>query len=1036
MRRAVRLSSVVVTTALVAVGLVGPASGTSSTSAAPSVTVSSGVPTVVAPRAMVTGWVPYWNTPAGLAIVSANSKIFSDVSPFWFDARGTAPTIHLLNEYSTSTATLSAVAAFHALGLKVIPTVTDGTGWMQMSNQLSTVSGRATIVNALVSLAKAYKFDGIDLDWEQFAFNDGSSTWPTTRVRWIAFVKSLAAALHANHKLLSITVPAGYPTGGDSTGYYVYAWSVIGPVIDRMRIMTYDYSPSVPGPIGPFPWVDLIAKYAVTQVAASKIQIGVASYGRDWVWSSAGSCPTLAPAGATTAQANDLLNVELPWARSRHEFDSRGAANYVQTLFKDAVATNPAITLVQAPVSTWDNTQKERTFAYQVKFAGRRQPASVAIGTVGGLVGTSTVQLATTVGVVPGAKATGTGIAAGATVTTLVGNTVTLSAKNTAAVTGSLTFTHPVTTHVTTAATGSDTVATITVASATGIVVGALATGTGIAAGATVKTIVGTTVTLSAANTAAVTGSVDFATTATVTAKSAAAGLLTGTKTIIVGSTTGITTGAAVSGTGIGKGATVVSRSGNTVTLSVASTSSGNASITFKPAPVATSCTISRVGWYSEAQAALARATLVNKYHLGGIAQWTIGGEDVTQWAGLNAYAKSIAAVPSVVTVTGPGLLNASQAGTLSGSVTFKGVALTSTVVNVQELAPGKTVWVAAGTTTTDATGHFTLPLSGQPDNFSWRVTAPGDGWARSSATATGATSVAVAAVIAATAPRVLLPATPSTLSATVRFKGALLAATPVKLQVQRIGSSTWTTLPSVTTNAVGVAAIPIPGQSADFNWQVSVGGDGFTRLPALAKGTIGIAMPATVRAAGAAILAYGALNPIHGTITFKGAAVVAKLTVQVHTVGATTWRTVGTTTTSATGTFVFSIPGQALSYVWQVVVPKDVYTRLATIYSATTRVRVGVTATPRAAIVKKGARPVITGAILPAIAGYQVVLRRWNGKSWALQTSTTAGAKGTYTLTGSPLMSGTFRYLVQAYPPTGAPNLIGSSPVVTVRVG
>jgi hypothetical protein len=72
-----------------------------------------------------------------------------------------------------------------------------------------------------------------------------------------------------------------------------------------------------------------------------------------------------------------------------------------------------------------------------------------------------------------------------------------------------------------TTATGSSGATTITVASATGILRNQLVIGTGIAAGATVVSIVGTTVTLSIANTGAVSGAVSFSGT-TVTMSAAA----------------------------------------------------------------------------------------------------------------------------------------------------------------------------------------------------------------------------------------------------------------------------------------------------------------------------------------------------------------------------------------------------------------------------------------------------------------------------------------------------------------------------------
>jgi hypothetical protein len=56
--------------------------------------------------------------------------------------------------------------------------------------------------------------------------------------------------------------------------------------------MTYDYSTSSPGPIGPLQWTTNTVNYAVSVVPASKIYIGIPGYGRDWVTKVVGTCPT------------------------------------------------------------------------------------------------------------------------------------------------------------------------------------------------------------------------------------------------------------------------------------------------------------------------------------------------------------------------------------------------------------------------------------------------------------------------------------------------------------------------------------------------------------------------------------------------------------------------------------------------------------------------------------------------------------------------------------------------------------------------
>jgi len=80
----------------------------------------------------------------------------------------------------------------------------------------------------------------------------------------------------------------------DTSGYWVYAFRQIGPHIDKLRIMAYDYSWSTAGSIGgPVSWVRGLLTYATDAVSREKVFLGTPTYGRDWVTSSAGvGCPS------------------------------------------------------------------------------------------------------------------------------------------------------------------------------------------------------------------------------------------------------------------------------------------------------------------------------------------------------------------------------------------------------------------------------------------------------------------------------------------------------------------------------------------------------------------------------------------------------------------------------------------------------------------------------------------------------------------------------------------------------------------------
>ena len=107
---------------------------------------------------MVTGWLPYWNMSAAMASVTSNAKIFTDVSPFWYSASGTAPSVHI-NSQTSGIDVPSVVNKLHSLGIQVIPTVTDGTHWMQMSTQMSGSSNRTALVSRLVNVVVANNYD-------------------------------------------------------------------------------------------------------------------------------------------------------------------------------------------------------------------------------------------------------------------------------------------------------------------------------------------------------------------------------------------------------------------------------------------------------------------------------------------------------------------------------------------------------------------------------------------------------------------------------------------------------------------------------------------------------------------------------------------------------------------------------------------------------------------------------------------------------------------------------------------------------------
>jgi len=452
---------------------------------------ASAAVTPAPPRRIVSGWLPYWTSAASTSSVVANADLFTDVSPFWYSATWTGATSSLIQQVSDSSKT-TYLPQLQAAGVKVIPSITDGMAARQLAATLASPTERDLFVGRITDLVTTNGYAGIDLDFENFAFSDGCSSWATTRPAWVTFIAQLSAALHAHGALLSVTTPAmydatyrtamtvpGFNPCSTTSGYWVYDWAGISTYIDRLRIMTYDYHVSTPGPISPFPWVERVVAFATTQVASGKVFAGVAQYGRDWVRRDA---------------ANNLLVTGV--------CPVDNVPDYTRKTFSAAAVPGVLAARGVTAAGHWDATYQEQSFRYNVTYRG----------------------------------------------TTALG--------------------------------------------------------------------------------------------------------------------------------------------------------------------AATSCVVAREVWYDEARAAVARAALVPKYHLGGIAEWTVGGEDPAQWSSLRTYASTIAPTPTVVTLTAsPVVTYGVRAGILAQALS-SGVAVDGVPAILYFRKTGVTPWTKVATGTTDSTGAVRFAMA------------------------------------------------------------------------------------------------------------------------------------------------------------------------------------------------------------------------------------------------------------------------------------------------------------------------------------
>jgi spore germination protein YaaH len=545
----------------------------------PAAVVPAAAATADPPRKIVTGWLPYWAPVTSADSVAANADLFTDASPFWYSAAwsGSASSLDL---QLTTTAHDIAFTKLRDAGVKVLPSITDGMPTGQMAAVVKSPTLRSAFVDAIMTTVMAEGYDGIDLDFEKFAFSDPLASWPTTRPGWVAFIAELSDALHAQGKLLAVTTPPIYTSNRTLTtgtkwndGYWVYDWAGIAEHVDRLRIMAYDYSVSG-GPIAPLPWVEKIVAYAVTQVPSGKIQIGVPAYGRN-----------------TTVKVNGVSKVEgtCPSNKPSNYLDTLSftASNHL-TAIPSAAYTSDTVNRSKA-VRTWSDTNAEVQFTYQVRYIGK-----------------------------------------------------TLAGKD-------------------------------------------------------------------------------------------------------------------------------------------------------------TSCLVYRTGWYDHGASALARARLVEKYHLLGIAQWALGGEDDAQWSKLRSFAATIAPSDTSVSVYVPSATTYGTSTTVTARATSEGVAVTGAKAVLYARPAGRTAWTAVATSTTGADGRVQLPHTVRTAT-EYKVNVAG-AWDRKTGTGTDTTGVrtAVALTVSDSTVKSGAPVT-----ASVKLKPWITGQT-VRRQVLRNG--VWVTVATATTDRYGRAA-------------------------------------------------------------------------------------------------------------------------------------------------------------------------------------------------------------------------------------
>lgn len=138
----------------------------------------------------------------------------------------------------------------------------------------STVRQKA--ITNMVNTVKKNGYTGINIDFESVMAKDRSAL--------TSFVKSVSEALHPAGYKVVVSVPAKTQDDPSDGWSGAYNYAALGQYVDFLQVMTYDeHGPwSEPGSVASKGWIEDSLKFSVSQVASSKILIGLSDYGYDW----------------------------------------------------------------------------------------------------------------------------------------------------------------------------------------------------------------------------------------------------------------------------------------------------------------------------------------------------------------------------------------------------------------------------------------------------------------------------------------------------------------------------------------------------------------------------------------------------------------------------------------------------------------------------------------------------------------------------------------------------------------------------------
>lgn len=232
----------------------------------------------------VISWIPYWDSENAFASYAEHIQKIDYISLFWYfvDSKGN------IRQYSQASNATPFITYAHNNNKKIFGLIANLSDNSEKetwdTNVVHTVIGtpqaREKHIAAIVQIANDNNYDGIDIDYESLPENQKED--------FSTFIHELAIALHANGKLLGVTIHPKTSENNpeENNGSHAQDLTSLANDADLLYFMTYLQHTvgSSPGPPGDITWIQSVMNYASDSLGLpkEKLFMGIGLMGVEW----------------------------------------------------------------------------------------------------------------------------------------------------------------------------------------------------------------------------------------------------------------------------------------------------------------------------------------------------------------------------------------------------------------------------------------------------------------------------------------------------------------------------------------------------------------------------------------------------------------------------------------------------------------------------------------------------------------------------------------------------------------------------------